>query len=110
MEDNGVLLVICIVLLLMFFGGVVFLSAKAQKQKKKDAQEPIRRRFVRILDKPQAARGEMISVAGPIVFEFESGERVQLLVSASEYATIMVGDVGELTYQGSKYLGFKREV
>ena len=109
--DRELVLVICVTFLLMFCGGAVFISVLAQKQKRKDDMEPIKKRYARVVDRPQAIRGEMIvqgPIPGPIVFEFDNGERIQLIVKGSEYATILVGDVGELTYQGSRFIGFKR--
>ena len=42
-------------------------------------------------------------------FEVESGDRVELRVSASEYGMLAEDDYGKLTFQGTRYLGFERE-
>lgn len=41
-------------------------------------------------------------------FEVESGDRMELSISGSEYGLLAEGDRGQLTFQGSRYLGFKR--
>ena len=42
-------------------------------------------------------------------FEFESGDRMELGVSGSEYGMLAEGDSGKLTFQGTRYLSFERE-
>ncbi|MCI6585784.1 MAG: DUF2500 domain-containing protein [Oscillibacter sp.] len=41
-------------------------------------------------------------------FQFDSGDRLELCVSGGEYGLLAEGDVGELTFQGTRYLGFDR--
>lgn len=41
-------------------------------------------------------------------FELEGGERMELTVSGNDYGMLAEGDKGELTYQGTRYHGFKR--
>ena len=41
-------------------------------------------------------------------FEFESGDRMELAMSGSEYGLLVEGDRGQLTFQGSRYLSFDR--
>ena len=44
-----------------------------------------------------------------VTFEFESGDRMELGVSGSEYGMLAEGDSGKLTFQGTRYLSFERE-
>lgn len=41
-------------------------------------------------------------------FQVESGDRIEFLVSGSEYGMLAEGDSGELTFQESRYLKFQR--
>ena len=41
-------------------------------------------------------------------FEVKSGDRLEFLVSGAEYGMLAEGDTGELTFQGTRYLGFER--
>ena len=42
-------------------------------------------------------------------FQFESGDRMELQMSGSEYGMLAEGDAGMLTFQGTRYLGFERQ-
>ena len=42
------------------------------------------------------------------MFEFESGDRLELMVDGSEYGLLAEGDCGMLSFQGTRYLGFVR--
>lgn len=42
-------------------------------------------------------------------FEVESGDRMELALSGSEYGMLAEGDTGKLTFQGTRYLSFERE-
>ena len=42
-------------------------------------------------------------------FQFESGDRLELSVSPGEYGMLVEGDRGQLSFQGTRYLGFVRQ-
>lgn len=41
-------------------------------------------------------------------FQFDSGDRLELHIPGREYGMLAEGDIGELTFQGTRYLGFQR--
>src|SRR4051812_24648167 len=41
-----------------------------------------------------------------ITFEFESGDRSEFHVSGKEYGILAEGDIGTLTFQGTRYIDF----
>lgn len=43
-----------------------------------------------------------------VTFEVESGDRMELKLSGSEYGQLAEGDIGRLTFQGTRYLAFER--
>lgn len=43
-----------------------------------------------------------------ITFQFESGDRSEFTVSGHEYGMLAEGDMGNLTFQGTRYLSFTR--
>ena len=45
-----------------------------------------------------------------VTFEVESGDRMELRVSGSEYGMLAEGDRGKLTFQGTRYLSFERYI
>ena len=81
-------------------------SVAASAQRKKDQSKPVKKSHVRVVDKPHPS-GAML-IASLVVFELDNGERIRLLVNGKEYTTILIGDTGELTWQGTQYISFKR--
>lgn len=43
-----------------------------------------------------------------VTFQVESGDRLELSVSAEEYGMLAEGDSGKLSFQGTRFLGFLR--
>ena len=43
-----------------------------------------------------------------VTFQVESGDRMELHVSGTDYGVLIEGDCGNLTFQGTRYLGFDR--
>ena len=43
-------------------------------------------------------------------FQVESGDRLELRVSGPEYGMLAEGDRGMLTFQGTRYLSFERDM
>ena len=41
-------------------------------------------------------------------FEVESGDRMELSMTGEEYGLLAEGDIGKLSFQGTRYLGFVR--
>ena len=44
-----------------------------------------------------------------VTFQFGGGDRMELLVSGSEYGMLGEGDQGDLSFQGTRYLSFVRK-
>lgn len=42
-----------------------------------------------------------------VTFQVESGDRIEFIVSGSEYARLAEGAQGKLTFQGTRYLSFE---
>ena len=45
-----------------------------------------------------------------VTFQTENGERTELAVEGREYGMLAEGDSGQLTFQGTRYMGFERNV
>ena len=43
-----------------------------------------------------------------VTFEVQSGDRMELRVPREEFGLLVQGDVGTLSFQGTRYLGFER--
>lgn len=44
-----------------------------------------------------------------VTFQVDSGDRMELQVDETEYGMLIEGDRGELSFQGTRYLGFERK-
>ncbi len=44
-----------------------------------------------------------------VTFEVKSGDRLELALKGSDYGMLAENDVGELTFQGTRYISFVRE-
>ena len=51
-------------------------------------------------------RGDMLYY---VTFQVESGDRMELQLSGSQYGLIVEGDRGTLTFQGTRFLNFERQ-
>ncbi|HHW21396.1 MAG TPA: DUF2500 domain-containing protein [Clostridiaceae bacterium] len=45
-----------------------------------------------------------------VTFGFESGDRLELRVPHNEFGYLVEGDMGRLTFQGTRYKGFQRDI
>ncbi len=45
-----------------------------------------------------------------VTFQFDSGDRTELPLLGDEYGLIAEGDVGTLTFQGTRFISFERNV
>ena len=43
-----------------------------------------------------------------VTFQVDSGDRMELHMSGQEYGMLVEGDKGNLSFQGTRYLGFER--
>lgn len=43
-----------------------------------------------------------------VTFEVESGDRIELRMDGNEYGQIAEGDIGRLSFQGTRFLNFNR--
>lgn len=44
-----------------------------------------------------------------VTFQFKSGDRMELHMPGHEYGLLVEGDVGKLTFQGTRYISFERK-
>ena len=51
----------------------------------------------------------MSSTRHYVTFQVDSGDRMELPMTGSEYGMLAEGDVGKLTFQGTRYLSFERK-
>ncbi|MGM9538133.1 MAG: DUF2500 domain-containing protein [Candidatus Onthomonas sp.] len=44
-----------------------------------------------------------------VTFQVASGDRMEFVVTGGEYGMLVEGDKGQLSFQGTRYLGFQRQ-
>jgi hypothetical protein len=44
-----------------------------------------------------------------VTFQVDSGDRLELKIDSSEYGYLIEGDIGKLTFKGTRYISFVRE-
>lgn len=107
-----------IIFTLMFvfvFGMIIMTFAKGLKQEHKNNQSPRLTVPATVL-----AKRDQVNVHHHdhhrhtttryfVTFEVESGDRMELQMSGSEYGMLIEGDQGKLTFQGTRFLSFERE-
>lgn len=53
--------------------------------------------------------GIAVSTQYYVTFQVDSGDRMELSVTGSEYGMLAEGDIGKLSFQGTRYLSFERD-
>ena len=110
-----------IIFLLMFFliaGLIGYTFYRSIKQERKNDQSP----RLTVEAKVIAKRTNFRRSSGTnhhvghgyttyyVTFEVASGDRMELLVQGNEYGLLVEGDWGDLSFQGTRFLGFQRKV
>lgn len=98
----------------------IVIAIKGIKTWSYNNSQPVLTVYAKIIAKRMDVRSNMISndTVGHIhhntmyfiTFEVDSGDRLEFHVDDREYAMLAEGDSGKLTFQGTRYLGFKRNV
>lgn len=96
----------------LIVGSCLFVIMKGLSTWTSNQHAEVLRKKCRVVDK----RTEVWGGAGDssastnyfITFEFEDHTRKELQVRAHQFGLLVVGDIGELTYQGTRYLDFTR--
>ena len=52
--------------------------------------------------------GVFIVVIVYVTFQVESGDRIEFIVTGSEYGMLAEGDRGKLSFQGTRYFSYER--
>ena len=103
---------------LLVFGTIVYTIFKSIKQEHKNNQSPRLTVEAKVVTKRTGYRrnGGRDNHMSPgyttyyVTFEVKSGDRIELPVQGHEYGMLVEGDFGELSFQGTRYLGFERRV
>lgn len=91
---------------------IVFVIIKTVSRAAKNRNSPILTVEARIVTKRADVSGGMgdapASTWHYAAFEVASGARLELPVTGEQYGLLAEGDVGMLTFQGTRFVGFQR--
>lgn len=110
-----VMIIFCIV-----FGTIIVRAIKGTKEWTKNNNSPVLTVEAEVVAKRMAVRGSHhhngAGVAHSsayttyfVTFEVTSGDRIEFIVPDKEYGILVEGDIGQLTFQGTRYQGFVRD-
>ncbi|WP_300379501.1 DUF2500 domain-containing protein [Clostridium sp.] len=99
---------------LIMFGMIAFFIYGAIKENRYNNSQPIIPVEAKIIGKrTHVSRGtnnHSASTSYHITFELINAERLELKVSYNDYAYIVEGDKGILTFQGRRFISFERKL
>lgn len=112
----GLVLLIILIAVLTVGAAVVVLAVlfgKAAQQRRLEQMAPLLRADALVVDKRSEITGGGETVASQhyyVTFEFPDGNRAELSVSGAESGMLTPGDRGLLEWQGSRFVGFARQI
>jgi len=112
--------IIFIIMFVLVFGIIIFNIIKGINTWSYNNSQPVLTVVAKVVAKRENVSSHMhndnniahhhTSTTYYITFQVESGDRIEFDVNGDEYGMLVEGDEGKLTFQGSRYLGFKREL
>jgi hypothetical protein len=96
----------------LVFGIIIFSFVKGAKQWSDNNKQPRLTVPAKIVSKRTQVRGGQNDTSAHtsyfVTFEVESGDRMEMHINGNEFGLLAEGDYGELSFQGTRYLGFSR--
>lgn len=104
LEDVMIFLAVLLGLMIVVF---VFLGIVLSANKAEEERKPIENGIAVLMEKQQSTNSLTAAIDNiPAIFELEDGRRIKLSLEAN--STLVIGDRGEITWQGSKLIKFQR--
>lgn len=104
----GIFPIIFLVMFVLVIGVFISTFAKAASQNHKNNNSPRLTSQATVVTKRTKVWGDHSHTVYYATFQFESGDRLELEVPHNEFGYLVEGDRGELTFQGTRFLGFER--
>ena len=89
-------------------GMVVFIFVRNASAQKKNDNAPKLKVPASVVSKRTRVSGKHSFTTYYVTFQVESGDRMELQLSGTEFGMLVEGDSGKLTFQGTRYLSFER--
>lgn len=98
---------------IIVFGGFIFVAFSIFKERRYNNSQPKIPVEAKVISKRTSVSGghnnNRASTSYFVTFEFINGERLELSMPGVEFGFLAEGDRGILTFQGRRYIGFKRK-
>ena len=116
----GIVFVIIVVGFVIVFGSIIVRGFQGAAQWKKNNDSPVLTVEAEVVAKRLDVQtwhhaGDEHSMGHAssrtdyyATFQVESGDRMEFEVDGSDYGLLVQGDIGKLSFQGTRYLGFER--
>lgn len=107
------------IVFLIVAGGFLYTAIKALVQWGRNNASPVENERARVVAKRENVSRHMHNTGSNmahsdttttyyVTFQLPNGERLEFHVKGREYGLLAEGDEGDLTWQGTRYLGFER--
>ena len=93
----------------LVFGMIVSTLVKNSKQERKNDASPRLTCEATVVTKRTQVRGDHAHTTYFATFQFASGDRLEMQIPHDRFGYLVEGDRGNLTFQGTRFLGFERQ-
>ena len=103
-------IVVFVIIFILFLTVFVLVLVRGVRQAHRNNQSPVLVIEALVVSKRQhiSRTYEHLSTSYYATFDAETGSRMELELSATDFGLLAEGDRGRLTFQGTRYLGFQR--
>ena len=92
----------------LVFGMIISTLFKSAKQNHQNNNSPRVSSEATVVAKRTHVRGDHAHTTYFATFQFESGDRMELMIPYNQFGYLVEGDKGKLTFQGTRFLSFDR--
>ena len=92
----------------LVFGLIVSTLFKSAKQNHTNNNSPRISSQAEVVAKRTQVRGDHAHTTYFATFQFESGDRMELMIPHDRFGYLVEGDRGKLTFQGTRFVSFER--
>lgn len=98
------------IIFILVIGTFIFIIFSGISQWRHNNRQPKLTVVAKVVTKRSENRrhSDSSSTSYYVTFEVESGDRIELPLNGNQFGMLVEGDIGNLTFQGTRYLGFSR--
>lgn len=104
----GIFPIIFFVMFCFVFGMIISTFVKSAKQERRNNASPRITSEATVVTKRTKVWGDHSHTIYYATFQFESGDRLELEIPHDRFGYLVEGDIGKLTFQGTRFLDFQR--